>query len=139
MHPLKLRLAIIYLFLGIVAAFSIHNTWLLQTNPFVSYLGAGRWFYLALDVGAIVVSGLTARMLMLRARVGPRFVALIAWAVLLTYLGGNLLIYFELKSTPLSSVLGVKASCISLLAVAALTILRMRMFVDGYGRGPNLL
>jgi hypothetical protein len=137
MRALNLYFAVIYVFLGVVAAFSIHNIWSLQTNPFVSYLGAGRWFYLALDVGAIVASGLTARKLILRARTGPWFVALIAWVVLLTYLGSNLLIYFLLTSTPLLTVLGAKATCISLLAVAALISLRMRVFVDGYG--PNLV
>lgn len=139
MRPLTLYLAVIYLFLGIVAVFSIHNVWSLQTNPFVSYLGAGRWFYLALDVGAIVACGLTARNLMLRAAKGPRFVALIAWAVLFAYLGSNLLIYFLLTSMPLLSAIGGKVACISLFAVAALIVMRTRMFVDGYGDGPKLL
>lgn len=135
MHSLQLRLAAIYVFLGTVAVFSIEHIWSIQTNPFVSYLGAGRWFYLALDVVAIVASGLTARTLMFRARTGPRFVALIAWAVLFAYLGSNVLIYFLLTSTPLFAVLGLQAASISLLAVAALIILRTRVFVDGYAHG----
>jgi hypothetical protein len=122
-------------FLGTVAAFSIEHIWVLQRNPFVSYLGAGRWFYLALDIGAIVASALTARTLSLRAKAGPRFVALIACAVLIAYPGSKMLVYVLLKTVPLYEVFGLPAISISLLAVAVLAVLRTKVFVHDYARG----
>jgi hypothetical protein len=137
MNSLKLHLFISYVFLGLVAASSIDNIWMLQTNPFASYLGGYQWFYLAVDTSAIVASGLAARALLHRLGSGPRLLAIIAWAVLVAYLGGNVLIYILVPSTPLRSVLSVMAASVSLLAIATLILLRTREFVSGYARGAN--
>lgn len=135
MNPLQVRLLVIYGFLVAVAGFSVEHIWSLQTNPFLSYLGTGRWFYLLLDVGAIAASALTVRALMLRAKRGPRFVLLIACAVLFAYLGSSVLVIALLKTVPFYRVLGVQAIIMSLLAVASIVVLRMKSFVDGYARG----
>lgn len=135
MNQFRVRLLVLYGFLVAVSGFSIEDIWSLQTNPFVSYLGAGRWFYLLLDVGAITASALTVRALMLRAKGGPRFVLLIACAMLVAYLGSKVLLVVLLKTVPFYRVLGVEATVISLLAVASIIVLRTKGFVDGYARG----
>lgn len=135
MNPLQFRLLVLYSFLAAVAAFSAEHIWSLQTNPLVSYLGAGRWFYLLLDVGAIAAAALTIRALTLRAKGGPRFVLLIACAVLVAYLGSKVLLVALLNTVPFYRVLGGQAIAMSLLAVASIVVLRTKGFVDGYARG----
>jgi hypothetical protein len=135
MNQLRVRLLVLYGFLVAVGGFSVEHIWSLQTNPFVSYLGAGRWFYLLLDVGAIAASALTVRALMVRAKGGPRFVLLIACAVLVAYLGSKVLLFVLLKTVPFYRVLGAQAIVMSLLAVASIIVLRTKGFVDGYARG----
>jgi hypothetical protein len=130
MHPFQFRLAVIYVFLGSVAVLSLEHIWSIQTNPFVSYLGEGRWYFLAIDVGAIAASGLIARKLMLRVRAGPEFVEMITWAVLFAYLGIDALLAVLTMSW--SGILAPQDAYISLLAVGSLIILRTSVFVDGY-------
>lgn len=135
MNPHQARLLVIYGFLVTVAVFSFEHIWSLQTNPLVSYLGAGRWFYLLLDVGAIAASALTVRALMLREKRGPRFVFLIACAVLVAYLGSKVILIALLNTVPFYRVLGAQAIVISVLAVASIIVLRMKGFSDSYARG----
>jgi hypothetical protein len=135
MKQFQIQLLVLYGFLIAVAGLSFWHILSLRTNPFVSYLGVGRWFYLLLDVGAIAASALTIRALMLRANGGPRSVLLIACAVLVTYLGSKVLLVALVKSVPFYQVFGATTIAMSSLAVASIVVLLTKGFVDGYARG----
>jgi hypothetical protein len=135
MNTLRFQLIVLYGFLAAVAGFSVDNIWSLQTNPFVSYLGAGRWFYLLLDIGAIAASALTVRALMLRAKAGPSFALLVAGTVLVAYLGSKVLFFALFNAVPVYRVVGLPAIAISVFAVASIIVLRTKGFIEGYARG----